>query len=70
MKEPLCFPISDEALKLLPQRGEANDSDFIFLLTHEGTINSILQKWANVAGVTKYISFHVARHTHATQVSA
>jgi site-specific recombinase XerD len=37
-------------------------------LTHEGTINNILQKWAKAAGVTKHISFHVARHTHATMM--
>ena len=36
-KEPLYLPISDEALKWLPERGEANDSDFIFPLTHERT---------------------------------
>ncbi len=30
------MPITDEALKWLPERGEANDSDFIFPLTHEG----------------------------------
>ena len=65
-KEPLYLPISDEALKWLPERGEANDSDFIFPLTHEGTVNDTLQHWAKVAGITKHISFHVARHTHAT----
>ena len=63
-KEPLYLPISDEALKWLPQRGEAKDDDFIFPLTHEGTINNILQKWAKAAGVTKHISFHVARHCY------
>ncbi len=67
-KEPLCLPISDEALKWLPERGEANDSDFIFPLTHEGTVNDTLQHWAKVAGITKHISFHVARHTHATMM--
>ena len=67
-KEPLYLPISDEALKWLPQRGGAKDDDFIFPLTHEGTINNILQKWAKAAGVTKHISFHVARHTHATMM--
>ena len=50
------------------RRGEAKDDDFIFPLTHEGTINNILQKWAKAAGVTKHISFHVARHTHATMM--
>ena len=52
----------------LPERGEENDSDFIFPLTHEGTVNDTLQHWAKVAGITKHISFHVARHTHATMM--
>ena len=67
-KEPLYLPISDEALKWLPERGEANGSDFIFPLTHEGTVNDTLQHWAKVAGITKHISFHVRRHTHATMM--
>ena len=67
-KKPLYLPISDEALKWLPERGEANDSDYIFPLTHEGTVNDTLQHWAKVAGITKHISFHVARHTHATMM--
>ena len=67
-KEPLYLPISDEALKWLPERGEANGSDFIFPLTHERTVNDTLQHWAKVAGITKHISFHVARHTHATMM--
>ena len=67
-KEPLYLPISDEALKWLPERGETNDSDFIFPLTHEGTVNDTLQHWAKVAGITKHISFHCARHTHATMM--
>ena len=67
-KQPLYLPISDEALKWLPERGEASDSDFIFQLTHEGTVNDTLQHWAKVAGITKHISFHVARHTHATMM--
>jgi len=33
-------------LKWLPERGEASDSDFIFPLTHEGTVNDTLQHWA------------------------
>lgn len=61
-KEPLYLPISNEALKWLPERGEAKDGDFIFPLTHEGTVNDTLQHWAKVAGITKHISFHGLRH--------
>ena len=50
-KEPLYLPISDEALKWLPQQNEAKGDDLIFPLTHEGTINKILQKWAKDAGI-------------------
>ncbi|MDR1938135.1 MAG: site-specific integrase [Tannerellaceae bacterium] len=67
-KEPIYLPISDEALKHLPERGEAKDTDIIFPLTHAGTINTILRRWAKSAGITKHISFHVARHTHATMM--
>ena len=52
----------------LKQQNEAKGDDLIFPLTHEGTINKILQKWAKDAGVIKHISFHVARHTHATMM--
>ncbi len=63
-KEPLYMPITDEALKWLPEHGEANDSDFIFPLTHEGTVNDTLQHWAKVAGITKHISFHYVKYCY------
>ena len=66
-KEPLYLPISDEALKWLPERGEANDSDFIFPLTHERTVNDTLQHWAKVAGITKHISFQSMEYTDHQQ---
>ena len=48
----------------LPERGEENDSDFIFPLTHEGTVNDTLQHWAKVAGITKHISFHYVKYCY------
>lgn len=42
-KEPLYLPVSDEALKWIPEPGEAKDNDIIFPLTHEGTVNDTLQ---------------------------
>lgn len=67
-KEPIYLPLSDEALKQLPNRENAKPSDLIFALTHQGTINTVLQKWVKSAGITKHVSFHVARHTHATMM--
>lgn len=67
-KEPLYLPISDSALKWLPNKGNAKDDDSIYKLPHEATINANLQKWAREAHVKKHVSFHVARHTHATMM--
>lgn len=67
-KEHLYLPISDEALKWLPERGDAKDSDYIYSLTHEGTVNDTLQHWTKTAKITKQISFHAGRHTHATMM--
>lgn len=50
----------------LPERGEENDSDFIFPLTHEGTVNDTLQHWAKVAGITKHLSFHNVNYCYLT----
>lgn len=67
-KEPLYLPISDEALKWLPERGKAKNSDIIFPLTYQGTVNETIQHWVDAAKINKHVSFHVARHTHATMM--
>ena len=33
-----------------------------------GRTNEILSRWAEQAGIAKHITFHVARHTHATML--
>lgn len=33
-----------------------------------GRTNEILSRWAQAAGINKHITFHVARHTHATMM--
>ena len=64
-KDPLYMPITDEALKWLPERGEANDSDLSFA-DARGTVNDTLQHWAKVAGITKHISFHYVKYCYLT----
>lgn len=68
-KEAISLPLSQEAIKQLPVRGNAEDDDKIFKgLITLGRTNEILPKWAESAGIKKHITFHTARHTHATML--
>jgi integrase len=60
------LPVSREAMKFLPERGRAADSDPVYTIRSGGYENSILKTWAIAAGINKKISYHTSRHTHAT----
>lgn len=68
-QETISLPLSKEALKHLPKRNGASDTDRVFHdLISLGRSNEILSRWAKAAGIDKHITFHVARHTHATMM--
>ena len=67
-KHSVTIPLSDTALKWMPTRGDAKDSDLVFDLPNYFSINYILQQWGKAAGVEKKVSFHLARHTFATSL--
>ena len=68
-REAISLPLSSEAIKYLPDRGMAQDSDKVFAdLISLGRSNEILYRWAEQANVSKHITFHTARHTHATMM--
>lgn len=60
------FPISNEALKWLPERGTSGDGDIIFPLPKNDSGNKQLSRWVALAGIKKPITFHCSRHTAAT----
>lgn len=66
-QRPHYLPLSGEALKYLPERGEAGDDDFVFNLPNsDGFTDMKIKMWAESAGLNKKVTFHVARHTNAT----
>ena len=68
-REAISLPLSSEAMKYLPERGIAEDTENIFAdLISLGRSNEILYRWAEQANVSKHITFHTARHTHATMM--
>lgn len=66
VKRKESLPVSNEALKWLPERCEASDSDIIFRLPKNDNANRQLKRWVDSAGIKKEITFHCARHTTAT----
>ena len=65
--KPLRLALSQAALRWLPDTGKAKPTDKVFTLPKMPHYhNRVLKKWAKEAGITKNVSFHVARHTFAT----
>lgn len=65
-RQIIYLPLSDAALKYLPERGEKTAQSLVFDLPKRITIQSEVRTWIKRAGIEKRISFHCARHTFAT----
>lgn len=65
-KEPIYLPLSNEALKWMPERGDKTGDDNVFDLP--STVNTLIKPWGKAAGISKQFTFHTARHTFATMM--
>lgn len=65
-KEPIYLPLSAEALKWMPERGDKTADDHVFKLPPN--VNQLLKPWAEAAGISKHFTFHTSRHTFATMM--
>lgn len=59
-KEPIYLPLSNEALKWMPERRDKTADDHVFDLP--SAINQLIKPWAKAAGISKRFTFHTARH--------
>lgn len=67
--KPLYIPLSGQALKWMPEKGESTSDDYVFgNLVNYGNVNENLKKWAKAAGIRKHISYHTSRHSFATMM--
>jgi integrase len=67
-KKELFLPLSDNALKWIPERNGAPDDQRVFYLMPDqpGNADARLHTLIKHAGIKKPVSFHVGRHTFAT----
>lgn len=63
-RRPLSIPLSHQALRWMPERGNAGEDEYIFPPLSKNM--TVLDDWAKEAGINKHITFHVSRHTFAT----
>ncbi len=61
-KEPIYIPLSEQAMKWLPKRGERDAEDKVFFIPHVTYVNPALAQWAEKAEIKKHVTFHTARH--------
>ena len=67
-KDPIYVPLSEQAMKWMPERGDKAAEDKIFAIPRVEYVNPGLAKWAEQAGLKKHVTFHTARHTFATMM--
>lgn len=67
-KAPIYLPLSPEALRWMPERGDKGPGDKVFHLPSTAAVNALIKPWAKAAGINKHFTFHTARHTFATMM--
>ena len=65
----LEIPLSDEAYNWLPTKPKtARPTDKVFHLVAQQYVIDRVRSIAGMAGISKHVTFHSARHTHATMM--
>ena len=66
-KRPDYKPVIQQALQLCGERPHDEESLVFEGLTDASWISRPLKVWIEASGIKKHITFHMARHTYATQ---
>lgn len=67
-QELVYIPLSANALKWLPERGDNGRENYVFQFRDRSMIYKYLGDWGKRAGIEKHIVFHTSRHTCATML--
>ncbi len=65
-KKVVTIPLSDEAIRWMPQQKDGIDQVFHELSITATTVEEVLQEWMKECKIDKHITYHCSRHTAAT----
>lgn len=65
-KKTVTIPLSEEALRWMPEQMEGIDQVFHELKISTGTVEDVLKEWMKDCEIDKHITYHCSRHTAAT----
>ena len=66
--EPVYIPLSKNARKWLPEKGDNGRENLVFQFRDRSIIYDYLNEWGKRAGIEKHLIFHMSRHTCATML--
>lgn len=67
-QEIVYFPLNNNALNLLARETKTDNTPIFSIYKDIGQCNIVLRKWAKSADINKHFTFHVARHSFATNL--
>lgn len=67
-QEPVYIPLSANAMKWLPEKGDNGRENYVFQFRDRSIIYHYLDEWGKRAGIEKHLIFHMSRHTCATML--
>lgn len=67
-QEPVYVPLSKNAMKWLPEKGDNGRENYVFQFRDRSIIYKYLQDWGKRARIEKHLIFHMSRHTCATML--
>ena len=66
--KPVYVDFDEKIFEYIPGFDDLKPDEKVFRLPSTSTISVTMRNWTAAAGITKHVTFHTSRHTHATGI--